>query len=87
MTLPSSAGDVRSDHVVFELESIDRMYLNLYNAPHVRPGLGTNACSPLCRKTPRLVVGDHFEGQLEGQTAAREGLPEPVAACVSLCLA
>ena len=30
MTLPRSAGDVLSDHVVFELESIDRMYLNLY---------------------------------------------------------
>lgn len=28
--LPSSAGDVRPDHVVFDLESIDRMYLNLY---------------------------------------------------------
>jgi hypothetical protein len=30
MTLPRSAGDVLSDHVLFELESIDRMYLNLY---------------------------------------------------------
>lgn len=30
MTLPRSAGDVLSDHVVFELESIDRMYMNLY---------------------------------------------------------
>ena len=30
MTLPRSAGDVLSDHVVFELESIDRMYCNLY---------------------------------------------------------
>ena len=32
MTLPRSAGDVLSDHVAFELESIDRLYLycNLY---------------------------------------------------------
>jgi len=30
MTLPRSAGDVLSDHVVFELESLDRMYCNLY---------------------------------------------------------
>ena len=30
MTLPRSAGGVLSDHVVFELESIDRMYCNLY---------------------------------------------------------
>ncbi len=30
MTLPRTAADVLSDHVVFELESIDRMYLNVY---------------------------------------------------------
>jgi hypothetical protein len=30
MTLPRSAADVLSRHVVFELESIDRLYLNLY---------------------------------------------------------
>ena len=30
MTLPRTAGDVLADHVAFELESIDRMYLNLY---------------------------------------------------------
>jgi hypothetical protein len=30
MTLPRGAGDVLSGHVVFELESIEWMYLNLY---------------------------------------------------------
>jgi hypothetical protein len=30
MTLPRTVADVLSDHVVFELESIDRMYCNLY---------------------------------------------------------
>src|SRR5215213_6054176 len=30
MTLPRTAADVLSRHVVFELESIDRLYLNLY---------------------------------------------------------
>ena len=30
MTLPRSAADVLSGHVLFELESIDRMYCNLY---------------------------------------------------------
>jgi hypothetical protein len=30
MTLPRSVADVLSDHVVFELESIDRLYCNLY---------------------------------------------------------
>jgi len=30
MTLPRSAADVLSRHVTFEIESIDRMYLNVY---------------------------------------------------------
>jgi len=30
MTLPRSVADVLSRHVAFEIESIDRMYLNLY---------------------------------------------------------
>jgi len=29
MTLPRSVADVLSDHVVFEVECIDRMYLNV----------------------------------------------------------
>ena len=30
MTLPRCAADVLADHVLFEIEAIDRMYLNLY---------------------------------------------------------
>src|SRR4030088_1026338 len=30
MTLPRTVADVLTDHVVFELECIDRMYLNVY---------------------------------------------------------
>jgi hypothetical protein len=30
MTLPRTAADVLSRHVLFEIESIDRLYLNLY---------------------------------------------------------
>ena len=30
MTLPRTVADVVSGHVLFEIESIDRMYLNLY---------------------------------------------------------
>jgi len=30
MTLPRSAADVLADYVLFEIEAIDRMYLNLY---------------------------------------------------------
>jgi hypothetical protein len=33
--------------------------------------------------TPELVIGDHLEGQFEGQNAARESLREPAAASVS----
>ena len=69
MTLPRSAGDVLSDHVVFELESIDRMYLNLY-VPQLqrvegvlgfihghlgRPIASTSAIAPMSRDfTARL---------------------------------
>ena len=30
MSLPRRVADVLNEHVVFELESIDRLYLNLY---------------------------------------------------------
>ena len=30
MTLPRTVADVLTDHVVFEIECIDRMYLNVY---------------------------------------------------------
>ena len=42
MTLPRSAGDVLADHVLFEIEAIDRMYLNLYQ-PRLQHGAGIAA--------------------------------------------
>ena len=30
MTLPSTVADVLADHVVFEIDCIDRMYCNVY---------------------------------------------------------
>jgi hypothetical protein len=39
MTLPRSAADVLSGHVVFELECIDRIYCNLY-VPKLQRDLG-----------------------------------------------
>jgi hypothetical protein len=39
MTLPRSAADVLSEHVVFELECIDRMYCNVY-VPKLQRELG-----------------------------------------------
>src|SRR5207249_9447782 len=42
MTLPRTVADVLSDHVVFEIESIDRMYLNVYQ-PRLQYGGGVSA--------------------------------------------
>lgn len=38
MTLPRSAADVLSGHVAFEVECIDRMYLNVILSFHVSRG-------------------------------------------------
>ena len=42
MTLPRSAADVLAGPVLFELEAIDRMYLNLYQ-PRLQHGAGVAA--------------------------------------------
>ena len=42
MTLPRSAADVLSGHVVFEVESIDRMYLDVWQ-PRLQHGAGAAA--------------------------------------------
>src|SRR5436305_15240655 len=42
MTLPRSAAEVLADHVLFEIEAIDRMYLNLYQ-PRLQHGAGVAA--------------------------------------------
>jgi hypothetical protein len=42
MTLPRTMADVLSEHVVFEVESIDRMYLNVYQ-PKLQHGGGASA--------------------------------------------
>ena len=39
MTVARSAGDVLSDHTVFEVESIDRMYCNVW-VPRLAYGAG-----------------------------------------------
>ena len=42
MTLPRSAADALAGHVLFEIEAIDRMYLNLYQ-PRLQHGAGIAA--------------------------------------------
>ena len=51
MTLPSSAADVLADHVLFEIEAIDRMYLT-----STSPG-----CS-MVRGSPRSSSGTGVTG-------------------------
>ena len=67
MTLPRSVADVLSDHVVFEVECIDRMYLNLYVPQlqrelgligylHDRLGCPVNSTAPLSQVTDAFVA-------------------------------
>jgi hypothetical protein len=42
MTLPRTTADVLSGHVLFEVESVDRMYLNVYQ-PKLQYGGGVSA--------------------------------------------
>jgi hypothetical protein len=74
MTLPRSAADVLAGHVVFEVESIDRMYLNVWQ-PRLQHGAGAaafftshrgRACASTALMDPmtRAFVADihHFIG-------------------------
>jgi hypothetical protein len=44
MTLARGVADVLADHVVFEVESIDRMYLNVWQ-PRLAYGAGSRGSS------------------------------------------
>jgi hypothetical protein len=67
MTLPRSVADVLSDHVVFEVECIDRMYLNVYVPQlqrelgligylHDRLGCTVNSTAPLSQVSDAFVA-------------------------------
>ena len=67
MTLPRSVADVLSDHVVFEVECIDRMYLNVYvpqlqhagglvGYVHRELGLPIASTAPLAKITDRFTT-------------------------------
>src|ERR1022692_1245067 len=67
MTLPRTVAEVLSDHVVFEVECIDRMYLNVY-VPQLQYaggllgyvqrqlGLPIASTAPLARITDRFTA-------------------------------
>src|SRR5437763_13953861 len=70
MTLPRSVADVLAEHVVFEGESIDRMYLNAYVpglqyaaglVPYVHQQLGlpTASTAPLAKITNAFTATGH----------------------------
>jgi hypothetical protein len=67
MTLPRSVAEVLSEHVVFEVECIDRMYLNVYvpqlqhagglvGYVHRQLGLPVASTAPLARITDRFTA-------------------------------
>lgn len=70
MTLPRSVAEVLSEHVVFEVECIDRMYLNVY-VPQLQHaggllgyvqrqlGLPIASTAPLARITDRFAAAVH----------------------------
>jgi hypothetical protein len=70
MTLPRSVADVLAEHVTFEVECIDRMYLNVYvpglQYPtgvvayvHRQLGLPVASTAPLARITDRFSAAVH----------------------------
>jgi len=79
MTLPRSVAEVLSEHVVFEVECIDRMYLNVY-VPQLQYaggllgyvqrqlGLPIASTAPLARITDRFAAAMH-------RFAEREAIP------------
>jgi hypothetical protein len=79
MTLPRTVAEVLSDHVVFEVECIDRLYLNVYvpglqypaglvSYVHQQLNLPIASTAPLAKITDRFVAEMH-------RFAAREGIP------------
>ena len=79
MTLPRTVAEVLSDHVAFEVECIDRMYLNVYvpqlqfarglvGYVHRQLGLPVASTAPLAKITDRFAAAMHA-------FAAREQVP------------
>ena len=79
MTLPRTVADVLADHVVFEVESIDRMYLNVY-VPQLQRELGLIGylrrrlgCS-INSTAPLAAVTEAFNGAVR-RFAAEQQVP------------
>jgi hypothetical protein len=59
VTLPRSAADVLADHVLSEIEAIDRMYLNLYQ-PRLQHRAGIAAFAWRKQRRPVRVFPDRL---------------------------
>jgi hypothetical protein len=76
MTLPRSVAEVLSDHVLFEVECIDRMYLNVYvpNLQYARGVVGyvhRQLGLPVASTAPLAKITDRFAAEMHA-FAARE---------------
>ena len=64
MTLPGSAADVLAGHVLFEIEAIDRMYLNLYQPSSTVAVFQSVIALPLsvmrCSQVPGYIASPPF---------------------------
>src|SRR6478672_7104614 len=77
MTVARSVADVLADHVIFEMECIDRMYLNVYQPRlqfarglvgyvHRRLGLPIASTAPLAKISERFTRAVHRFAESEG---------------------
>lgn len=77
MTVARTVADVLSEHVSFEVECIDQMYLNVYQPRlkypaglvgyvHQRLGLPIASTAPLAKITDRFTAAVHRFAQDEG---------------------
>src|SRR4051794_37351623 len=79
MTVARSVADVLTDHVVFELECIDRMYLNVY-VPGLQYEAGLVAYVhqqlglPIASTAPLGKISDAFNAAMR-RFARDEGVP------------
>src|SRR5512143_2982903 len=77
MRLPRSAAEVLKDHVVLEIEGIDRMYLNVY-VPDVQRDLGvvgffrTNRGCPITSGALMSPMTQGFVRRIEAFAGAKD---------------
>ena len=98
MTLPRTVAEVLSDHVAFEVECIDRMYLNVYQSRNCSTragwsgyvqrqlGLPVASTAPLARITDRFAAAVHrFAAAVEAHRVGqlRRGAAQRRCGCMS----